>query len=200
MASYPARKGSYTFADFIAVIPDGEKADLLDGAIYVASPDNTDAADLLSWLAVVLGAFVSAKRLGKIYLSRIAYRLDEKHGPEPDLGFVPTSLEHKRHRGFIEGPPMLAIEIVSPDSVARDYVQKRAVYETAGVREYWILDPDERRATFLVLKRGRYKEASPKNHIFTSEVLPGFSIDVRWLTDRKRPAAYKVIRRFLGDE
>jgi Uma2 family endonuclease len=198
MASYPAREGSYTFEEFIALIPDGEKADLLDGAIYVASPDNTDAADLLTWLTVILGGFVAAKDLGKIYISRVAYRLSQKRGPEPDLGFLPKGLEQTRRRGFIDGPPMLAIEIVSPDSVARDYVQKKAVYEQAGVREYWILDPDEQRATFLLLgEDGHYEEVVTENNVIKSEVLPGLALDLRWLTQHSRPEPFHILRELL---
>jgi Uma2 family endonuclease len=193
-----SREGSYTFEEFLDLIPDGEKADLLDGAIYVASPDNTDAADLMTWLAVILGGFVAAKDLGKIYIARVAYRIGEKRGPEPDIGFVPKELEQNRRRGFIDGPPMLAIEIVSPDSVSRDYIQKRATYEQAGVREYWILDPDENRATFLFLREdGRYEERIIENNILKSEVLPGLVLDVRWLTRHSRPEPVHILRELL---
>jgi Uma2 family endonuclease len=44
-------------------------------------------------------------------------------------------MEHRRRRGFIDGAPALAIEIVSPDSVDRDYVRMLAIYEEAGVAE-----------------------------------------------------------------
>jgi Uma2 family endonuclease len=193
----PFRKGEISFEEFLALIPDGEKADLLDGVIYMASPDNTDANDLTVWLCVILAGFVEAKRLGKVYISRVAYRIGAKRGPEPDLGFVPKELEQSRQRGYIDGPPALAIEIVSPDSVARDYVLKRAIYEQAGVREYWILDPDEKRATFLSLREGHYEESPPVDDVFTSLVLPGMRLDVRWFWDQSRPAAYEVLGQFL---
>ena len=64
------REGDYTFEDFCALVPDGTKADLLDGVIYVASPDNTDASDLQTWLSSLLHLFVEAKDLGRIYVSR----------------------------------------------------------------------------------------------------------------------------------
>ncbi|HLN31453.1 MAG TPA: Uma2 family endonuclease [Gemmataceae bacterium] len=200
MNGFPVREGDYTFEEFLECVSDGEKADLLDGAIYLASPDNTEAAELLTWLTVILGGFVAARDLGKIYTSRVAYRINQKRGPEPDIGFVPKEHMHSRKRGFIDGPPMLAIEIVSPDSVARDYIQKRAIYEQAGVREYWILDPDEHRATFLALCEGRYEEIMPSDNLFKSEVLPGLVLDVRWLADQPRPEPYHILRDLLHDE
>ena len=102
-------------------------------------------------------------------------------------------MEHRRRRGFIDGPPALAIEIVSPDSVDRAYVQKRAIHEAAGVAEYWIIDPDDERATFLRLLNGRFTEVSLEDHLFHSEVLPGFWLDVRWF-GASRPRAYDVLR------
>jgi Uma2 family endonuclease len=200
MPSYPVRTGDCTFEEFFELVEDGQKADLLDGVIYMASPDNTDAGDLTVWLTIVLGGFVDVKELGKIFVSRFAYRIGSKHGPEPDIGFVPKALLVRRRRGYIDGPPALAIEIVSPDSVQRDYIQKRAIYEQAGVREYWILDPDEGRATFLVLRKKRYKKVSPIKNIIQSEVVPGFHLDVRWLLSASRPSAYDVLRKLLEEQ
>ncbi len=200
MISIPVRQGDITFEEFLETVPDGQKADLLDGVIYITSPDNTDAADLNGWLGILVFCFVEANDLGKVYFSRVAYRLGPKRGPEPDIGFVPKELESTRRRGYIDGLPTLAVEIVSPDSVGRDYVQKRPIYESAGVGEYWIIDPDEKQATFLVLRGGRYLQLKPKNHIFSSEVLPGFCIDVRWLWKTPRPRTHDVLRWMSGEE
>jgi Uma2 family endonuclease len=192
-----SREGPYTFDDFLAFGDDGTKADLLDGVIYVASPDNTDSSDLNTWLGSIMAAFVDFRVLGKVYFLKVAYRIGPKRGPEPDIGFVPTELEHTRRRGYIDGPPALAVEIVSPDSVERDYIKKYALYEEAGVREYWIIDPDAGKATFLRLHGKRFKEVKPVKHIFKSEVLPGFSVDVRWLFAANRPRAYDVLQGLL---
>jgi Uma2 family endonuclease len=199
MTTFSVRHGDITFEEFLEIVPDGEKADLLDGVIYMASPDNTDAANVNSWLGTLIFNFVEANDLGKVYFSRVAYRLGSKRGPEPDIGFVPK-WESIRRRGYIDGPPALAVEIVSADSVGRDYVQKRAVYESGGVREYWIIDPDEKQATFLVLRGGRFVTIKPKNHIFSSEFLPGFRIDVRWLWKTPRPRTHDVLRWMSGED
>ena len=47
----PIRRGNTTFKEFVKIVLDGQKADLLDGVIHMASPDNTDAAEVNSWLA-----------------------------------------------------------------------------------------------------------------------------------------------------
>jgi Uma2 family endonuclease len=193
------REGDITFEEFLESVPDGVKADLLDGVIYTASPDNVEAGGLTSWLSRVLGGYAERLDLGEVYLLRVCYRIGPKRGPEPDLGFVPKELEAKRRFGYIDAPPALAIEIVSPESVERDYVRKRMIYEEAGVQEYWIIDPGARRVIFLRLHGKRYKAVKPVKHIFRSEVLPGFSIDVRWLLSADRPKSYEILEDLLGD-
>lgn len=194
----PNRSGPYSFDDFLVMVPDGEKADLIDGVIYMASPDNTDAGDLNSWLCTVMRGFVDAHHLGKVYLSRIAYRLGPKDSPEPDLSFLPKAQMKYRERGFIDCPPVLAVEIVSPDSVDRDYVKKLKLYRKAGVQEYWIIDLDAHQATFLVLEGKKYKKVAPVKHIYKSIVLPGFNIDVRWLLSEERPEPVQLVQQLLN--
>jgi Uma2 family endonuclease len=199
MATAAFRTGTVTFEEFVELVGDGQKADLLDGVIYMASPDNVPANDLNAWLTALLRGYVDERDLGHVYVSRVAYRLGRTSGPEPDLSVLPKERRADRRRGFVLGPPALAIEIVSPDSAERDYVLKRRIYEEAGVQEYWIVDPDERRATFLVLRRGRFQERKPVRHIWRSTVVPGFSLDIRWLWDEERPTSYAVLKRLLKD-
>jgi Uma2 family endonuclease len=160
------RTGPHTFDDFCALVREDQKADLIDGVIYMASPENTDANELFMWLGGVMDLYAEEKDLGKVYGSRVACRLDEKNGPEPDLVFVRKKRLHKVHRGFIEGPPDLAVEIVSPDSVERDYKKKRTLYEQARIPEYWIIDEIEETVTLLRLTRRRL--AAAKRRFYSS--------------------------------
>ena len=73
----------YTFDEFCAAIQDGQKADLIDGVIYMASPDSLETNERNLWLCMLLSLFVSRKKLGKVYISRVAFRLGERGGPEP---------------------------------------------------------------------------------------------------------------------
>ena len=66
--------------------------------------------------------------------------------------------------GILSTPPLLVAEIVSPESVKRDYRYKRSEYAALGINEYWIIDPIEQQVTVLSLDEGLYKET-----IFTNE-------------------------------
>ena len=126
--------------------------------------------------------YVRKRKLGTIYGSRVACRLDDKNAPEPDILFVArTNLDRMQRRG-VEGPPDLAIEIVSPESVERDYDKKRRQYQRFQIPEYWIIDEHEQKVTLLRLDaRGKYREVAPRKGLFHSQVIEGFWLDPNWL-------------------
>src|SRR5947207_3233299 len=94
-----------------------------------------------------------------------------RRGPEPDLLFVSREREHLLTRTYLDGPADLAIEIISPDSIDRDRRDKFAEYEAAGVREYWLFDPDRETAEFYELDAdGRYHLADAEDGIYYSKV------------------------------
>jgi Uma2 family endonuclease len=138
--------------------------------------------------------------LGKVYGSRVAFRLAERQGPEPDIAFVRTDRLHLVQRGFVNGPPDLAVEIVSPESVERDYEKKRKQYQDAEVPEYWIVDEIEQEVTLLRLDlKGQYREARPRKGVLRSEVLPGFRLKPEWLWQSPLPKMSAIFVQLLAD-
>jgi Uma2 family endonuclease len=185
------------FDEFCRLVPNGKKANLIDGVIYMASRDNTDAGELFVWLIALIELFVRQRSLGKVYGSRVAFRLDEWSSPEPDIAFVSNRRLKLVQPGFVRGGPDLALEIVSPESVERDYEQKWEKYERAKVREYWIIDEIERKITLYRLDRsGKYREVAPKRGKFVSTVLRGFWLEPAWLWQSPRPLQTTILARF----
>src|SRR5436190_19330837 len=79
----------WTFEEFCDRIPEGLKADLIDGVIHVASPDNIKHFKINSWLEDVIKAVLRARKInGELFGFRIAFQLSEKNAPEPDLAYV----------------------------------------------------------------------------------------------------------------
>lgn len=190
-----------TFDQFCALIPDGQKADLIDGVIYVACPDSKRANEINSFLVSLMQMYVSAKHLGgKIYVSRFAFQLSEITAPEPDVAYVSADRMQFVREGRMDGGPDVAVEIVTRDSRDRDYIEKRRKYEEAGVGEYWIIDTIQRRAEFLRLgEDGRYGLARlEENRIFRSRVIPGFWLNVEWLISDETPEAYECLQQLLA--
>src|SRR5947208_1710994 len=103
------RIGPYTFADFLELIQEDQKADLIDGVIYMASPEGVEHNDLVLWFASFLRLRVTERGLGRVTVNRVAYRLAPKTGPEPDIAVVLAGRESIIKKGYIDGPPDLAI-------------------------------------------------------------------------------------------
>jgi len=197
----PIEDDRFTFAEFCALIPDGVKADLIDGGIYVASPDRPHHYKVASFVQTLLDGYASEHGLGEVYASRVAFQLTEHNAPEPDVAFLKVENLDREEERCIRGGPDIAVEVVSRDSRHRDYVDKKQLYREAGVREYWIIDPRQRRAEFHRLQNGDY-ELVPleRNRIFRSKVLPGFWLDVEWLFLRPLPSKFRCLQQILAGE
>jgi Uma2 family endonuclease len=193
-----SKAAPFTFEDFCALVREDQKADLINGVIYMASPENTDANELFVWLIVLFHSFVDYYDLGKVYGSRVAFHLDENSSPEPDIAFVAKMNLRRAKRRWVEGAPDVAVEIVSPDSIERDYDKKRKKYEEAGVPEYWSIDEIEETVTLLRLgSDGKYREIKPQNGEYHSSVLSGFWLRPEWLFHVPRPRKLDALQMIL---
>jgi Uma2 family endonuclease len=79
---------------------------------------------------------------------------------------------------YLDGGPDLVVEVFSPSTRRCDLVQKPALYATAGVREYWQVDPDARSLVINILVVGRYRAAPPDGNVVRSVVLEGLEVDI----------------------
>lgn len=135
----------HTIADIYA-LPNGEHAELIDGQIYYMAPPSRKHQDLSGELFGIIRAYIKSKNGScKIYAAPFAVFLnkDDANYVEPDISVIcdPGRLDDK---GCI-GAPDWIIEIVSPSSKRMDYFTKLFKYRTAGVRDYWIVDPEKNR-------------------------------------------------------
>jgi Uma2 family endonuclease len=189
----------YDVEEFFALVPDGQKADLIDGVIYMASPDTPRNADITSFLHFLLRGFSRTGNRGKVYSNRVAFVLAPRRCPEPDVAFISSERLSAIQETRVQGGPDIAVEITAKESTERDYITKRALYEEAGVREYWIVDPLQQRCTFLLLENGRYTEAPLRGGLyFHSAVLPGFWLDTRWLLGYPLPDEFECLDLILA--
>ena len=132
---------------------------------------------------------------GKVLCSPFLMKLPQS-ARAPDLLFIAKENLPRLKEYCLDGPADLAIEIISPESALRDRGAKYAEYEAGGVREYWIVDADARRADFFVLDaEGRYQRACPDSGgKYTSAVLPGFWVNIGWLWQTPLPSVRSVLK------
>jgi Uma2 family endonuclease len=96
---------------------------------------------------------------------------------QPDVIFI----SHERRqiaRERIEGAPDLVVEVLSPATVGRDRGEKQQLYATAGVAEYWLVDPLTQQIEFLVREGDRFAVDLPEDGLYRSRVIPGLEIDL----------------------
>lgn len=137
------REEMYTIDDIYA-LPDGERAELIEGKMYyMATPSRTHQRVLSSIFVKIANYIDSNKGHCEVDIAPFAvfFNNDELNYVEPDISVVcdPSKLDDKG----CHGAPDWIIEIVSPSSKRMDYFIKLFKYRTAGVREYWIVDPDK---------------------------------------------------------
>ncbi len=199
--SNSATTGSITVDEFFEQVEDGQKADLLEGVIWMASPDSLEADDIQGFIKNLIRTFIDAKRIaGHVCGSRVAFVLNESNAPEPDVAYLRPEQFAKQHGKRVLGPPDLAVEITCDASRTRDYETKFRLYEQSGVQEYWVVDPDASRAEFFILTDGRFEPLRlEEGHVYRSTVIPGFWLDARWLTANPTPNVYDCQRAILGE-
>ena len=142
-----AQERIYTIDDIYA-LPDGQRAELIDGQIYMMAPPST-SHQKISWkLHQEIGNYISSKG-GKcdVYAAPFAVFLNKDgiNYAEPDISVICD--KNKIDDKGCNGAPDWIIEIVSPSSQQMDYGIKLFKYRTAGVREYWIVNPMKQTVT-----------------------------------------------------
>jgi Uma2 family endonuclease len=130
-----------TYDDYMRLPDDGRRYEIIDGELEVSPAPAPKHQRVSGNLLVLLHAHVNEHGLGSVYHAPIAVILARDSVVEPDLVFVATGRTSIITERAIEGPPDLAVEILSPWSDQRDRFTKAELYARYGVRHYWIVDP-----------------------------------------------------------
>lgn len=136
-----------TVADYMAY--DEERVELIDGEFYVTPAPSLRHQEISMNLSLILGPQIRKLLIGKLFAAPFDAILSPHDVVQPDLLFLSTETL-KRVRPLLQGPPDVAIEILSKGSRRRDLVRKKKLYLAHGVREYWIVDPALATVTVLV--------------------------------------------------
>ena len=190
IASFELMNGHYiTFDEYIEMDVEGAFLEWVDGKVIGFMSNNLHHQRILRFLATVMGLFVEVHGLGEVVHAGYAMKLEvQRRGREPDLIFVSKkNAEILKHK-YLDGAADIAVEIVSPESVERDRKIKFSEYGAAGIKEYWLIDPECQTAEFYRLgENGFYKLIETSDGVFKSEVLPGFFLSISWLWQEPLP-------------
>ena len=164
----------YTFEDILA-LPEGERAELIDGEMFMIASPMRGHEDAVVWLANQIFNYIQGKK-GKcrVYVSKLGVfpKKDDKNYVEPDVAVVCD--RNKLDERGCNGAPEWVIEVVSPSSVKMDYERKLKLYQESGVEEYWIVDLEKEQ-----VKVYRFTEdVQERDYSLTDTVKVGIYVDL----------------------
>jgi Uma2 family endonuclease len=175
--------------------PGALPAEWVDGEVILMTTPSGEHVDLNVWILRFMAEFVEHHDLGLVRMPFTARLSAVGARRDPDVLFVSKPRLHLLRDNHLEGPPDLAVEIVSPDSVSRDWRTKYQEYESAGVREYWIVDPLTRRFEAHALHRKKYRLlATDDEGRVHSKVLKGLYVHPAWLWQSPLPRMATVLK------
>jgi Uma2 family endonuclease len=114
--------------------------------------------------------------LGEVFGAAVDVRLSPHNIVQPDICFISRPRLGIEREQYVDGAPDLVIEVLSERTRGVDLVRKRALYEMAGVPEYWIVDLRNRTITVLTLVDGEYQGVAQSEGVVRSLVVPGFEV------------------------
>ena len=181
----------YTYADYLTWLDD-KRRELINGVIHLMSAPVRVHAYISIELSTLIRTFIR-KRKGKchIYYAPFDVRLPKNNETEdnkidnvvqPDICVI-CDLSKLDEKGCV-GAPDLIVEVLSPSTFKKDWNYKFNLYEASGVREYWIVDPKEKKVNvFLLQSNGRYNsgivyECNQKAPV---RIFEGLEIDLKKL-------------------
>ena len=175
---FPAQ-GEWAESDYFS-LPDTNRLMELNEGLLIMPPHPTQSHQYsVLELAVQLRRFVQPRDLGEVYVAPLPVRLWSGKVREPDVLFMAKEHADRMAEQYF-GPPDLVMEVTSPSTIHTDRAQKAAEYARAGIREYWLIDPNARTVEVLALAGQKYEPAGAWSvgENARSAVLIGFEVVV----------------------
>jgi len=178
-------KRKLTYADFVKFpSDDGRRHELINGVHVVTVAPSQWHQFVMLRLGCELEKYFEESRVGWV-VPGIDCKFSLFDVLCPDLVVVQADQQKIWTKRYVKGAPAIVIEILSPSTRRRDRGVKRALYERAGAREYWIVDPNHDAITVHVLVKGRFEKIellrARDEDVLSTDILPGFELSLRRL-------------------
>jgi Uma2 family endonuclease len=135
------------FAEEVRGFPDDRvRYEVIRGELFVTPAPGTAHQRAVGAMFRLLSAYVDAHTLGEVLLAPFEVEFAADTAVQPDILVIGTDRAERLTSARFHGPPTLVVEVISHASRRTDRLQKRALYLGEGVPEYWVVDPELRRA------------------------------------------------------
>ncbi len=179
--SWPPPQGAWRYEDYLRLPDNGFRYEIVKGELIMSPAPTTRHQLMATYMVSALFDFAKKHKLGEVFSAPIDVRLGHSAAlVQPDILFIAKERLRIVKEQNIEGPPDLIVEILSPGTAVYDRQNKFQAYAAAGVREYWLVDPDGCTVEVNVLRGQAYAPLGsfgPADQM-RSEVLPGWDTAV----------------------
>jgi Uma2 family endonuclease len=174
----------FTYADYLEW-EGPERYQLMDGEAFMMSSPTVEHQSISMELSKQFASFLAGKPC-RVFAAPLDVRPFPREDRGDDTVVQPALLvvcdSTKLGKGSVDGPPDLVIEIVSPSNGQRELFLKFQIYLDAGVREYWVIEPDGKKVQVHVYENGHYiSSAYKEDDVIPVSILPSLSIDLKTL-------------------
>ena len=170
-----------TYDDYVTFPDnDGIRKEIIEGELFMSPAPSIKHQLILRNLFRVLDNFIMEHNLGEIFFAPCDVIFSNINIMQPDILFISNENSKILTALNIKGAPDLIIEILSPSTIENDRIYKKLVYEKFGVKEYWIVDPQEEMIEVWALKGANFQlhKKATKTQKFKSNLLEDFELDL----------------------
>ena len=180
MQALQQAKVEFTYDDY-KLLPDHPRHELIDGDLIMSPAPVTFHQKVSAMLYFLLNQFILKHQLGWLFYAPVDVVLSQYDVVQPDLLFIARDHKSIIKKENIQGAPDLVIEIISPSTAGQDRIVKRKLYAKFGVREYWIVDPEQKSIEVMQWAETGFKtlQVYPNGSQLHSQVLAGFELPLQ---------------------
>ncbi len=174
------QQGRWTYKDYAAIPEDGHRYEVVNGVLYMSPSPNVWHQNIVLEIATHLHNAVFTRRLGRVFVAPLDVELSYGNVVQPDVFVLLNKHLDRITTSRIIGAPDLVVEVASPSTARHDLRAKLDTYTSAGVPEYWVVNPEAQTVELLVLEHGIYASLGVFKGQTTlpSRVLVDFPVEV----------------------
>ncbi len=162
----PPRTGMEAFK----LMPEGTYCQLINDVLIMSPAPTTPHARIQGKIYSILNNCVGQNQTGEVFFAPVDVYLNQKNAFQPDIFYIENESKDIIKESGVYGAPDLVIEILSKGNRKTDLIKKKNVYEAAGVKEYWVVDPQTKWCEGFILENQVYKSLGEGNGQLTIQM------------------------------
>jgi Uma2 family endonuclease len=173
------KKRKYTYEDYLKT-PDDKRYELIEGDLLMTPSPNARHQEILMNLSAMIHQHVMGENLGKVFFAPLDVHLGD-NVVQPDILFISRERMNIIGEKNVQGAPDLVVEILSESTAYRDTIHKKKLYARFGVKECWLVAPEDRLVEVYTLKdKGEYQllKTYTEENVIESHVVKGLKIEL----------------------